>query len=222
MLSYLYEGMTLNFSVNIVQWYDNFIEIYHYLDGVHSNPKDCWMISKYGVPLEITRMVWTLLSWTGYSGKSGSIPWLLVPWLHASPCHQHRQYRLWMINRSLPFTKKVFQLPATCWEMAENSNMIFFHHVNIKGYASGVMAGIPPKHYAVHGFGFSTGRAFISPLQWGFISRTRMRETCSCPYKSTWAHLRVYPNVVDTNQVWHIVPLLHGYQITSYRLMICS
>ena len=40
-----------------------------------------------------------------YAGRTKSIPWLLMPWLLASPGHQQPWYWLCMISRSLSFIR---------------------------------------------------------------------------------------------------------------------
>ena len=58
---------------------------------------------------------WSLTIWSTllvlkpeYSGMTRSIPWLLMPWLLASPCQQQPWYSISRLNWSLFSTKKYF------------------------------------------------------------------------------------------------------------------
>ena len=65
-----------------------------------------------------------------YSGRTGLIPWLLMPWLLVSPGHQQQWYWLCRKNNALVFHKRGFPLLACkCRDMIENVNML---HVSWK------------------------------------------------------------------------------------------
>ena len=54
------------------------------------------------------------------------IPWLLMPWLLASPGHQHTWHCIYRINRSLRLPLRDFNcLHHTCWEKIKNAYIFF-------------------------------------------------------------------------------------------------
>ena len=63
-----------------------------------------------------------------YSERTRSIPWLLMPWLLASPGHQHPRYWLSRTNKSLSSMKKDFifnQLPRENGRQCKSKFCVF-------------------------------------------------------------------------------------------------
>ena len=110
-----------------------------------------WLIVRYQYvarKISICEIVWTFRNWCTklsvllrkpeYSGRNKSIPWLLIPWLLASPVHQKPLYSLCRINRSLSFMRKdsnkmrhiniIDSFPA--------QSSIVFHSISIIDYST--------------------------------------------------------------------------------------
>ena len=106
---------------------------YHFTMGTwhcfHGYPIDNFMATIYSrYYLLIFQVLWPKYS---YSHRTRPMPWLMMPWLLASPEHHQPWYWLCKTNRSLAFVMRQFiYVPKLFLNRLKNENKLIFSQIH--------------------------------------------------------------------------------------------